>query len=257
MDPASKAYLLNTALTEYLHQNETRYSVQESSQKTQNQKLETVDKKIEALENKCKQLEEENSQLKNELAQMKEIQEETLKQVSQIKSDAEESQNFLKSKNFDVLNILPHSLSQVGTLSNLVTLLERRMNEFHDTQQESANKVKVLQKQISNFVAKMNSSTPLINHHNNRVPIRSPSTSSFLHNQPPHEIIDVRSRRTPQFQRSSNFDGHNYMDQLSLHDELCDMSDCAENLHHQMTVLKNEHISNSNNSANGNSYSDY
>lgn len=206
---------LTKAISDVLEQNEKRFVDQQSSQEAHTKLLENLQTRVDCLESKCKELIGENASLKKELEESK-IRTEL--GAKEIKTSIIELEARLK-KYGDWFNLITTIAAQVTALNDFRDNMQERMKEIYETQNEIVQQVRRHQLQLNAAAAAATNNT-----HSYRVPIKSPSTSSFLSSN--------NYTSLPRYKSNTNFNhqNNNLLSSLDPNDEMNDLSEHAENL---------------------------
>lgn len=208
-DNNSLASVLTKTITDILDQTDKRFVDQKASQENQAKlsdelktRLLNLETKLTNLETKCQELNNENINLKAQLKQSKEKENETAKEIVQVKSDLEKQQNRIGGYEgwIDLISTIG---AQINCLNTSRDSFEERFREIHDNQ---ADLIKQVRRQQQQLTAALTTSTisPSTSSSNYRAPIKSPSASSYLNNgYMSHSSLPSRIK-PPTYQKSKS-----------------------------------------------------
>lgn len=247
------ALSVSKSITDFLQQNEKRFSEQHTQQELHNQLLIDLQAKVEQLETKCEALTTENKSLREELDTLKQREDATSKDMITTKSDLEK------------MHAKVNECSEWVRLITALTQQVHNLNESRDTTDKEIktilkNQIK-LDKQIERHQRQLDTTTAMAQaaaaavatttsstnapHYSiiNRTPIRSPSASSFLNgNTGSHSSLANRYKP----HSSSNLRHHyreDYAGSIDANDEISEMSENAESLLKEVQALNELHRS--------------
>lgn len=184
------ALSVSKSITEYLEQSEKRFLAQQSRHEQNNELVDALQARLEKLEKKCEDLMIQNTSLRDELEEVKRRENES---NITTKSDLEKMQTRVNECS-DWVRLMAALTEEVQNLNKSRDTVEKELEDMHKNQGELNKLLDEQQRQINATAAtaaqaikaarvsatQTTSRNPSYNFYNNRVPARSPSTSSFF-----------------------------------------------------------------------------
>lgn len=196
-----------------------------------------IDDNMRNLEAKYNTATDQTITFKEELKVIKQQNDELAKQIEQSKTEANKTNKTL-DENTRYIQLIPPMVNKIESLETNVRLQINSLNEYHESQKETAKKVKILHQKLTEYISQMNASAPSYDnnynspqshyHQDHRVPCRSPSTSSLLDG---HMAGEFRSSTrhhngSPHFNSKSD----DILAPLYWKDDLSEISNVSEKL---------------------------
>ena len=253
---------VSKSITEFLEQNEKRFTAQQAQHEQDKRLIERLESRLTNLEKNCEELAAENNSLREELEVVKKRE---VEMNITIKADIEKMSTKVNECS-EWIRLISALTQQVQDLNKSMDSVNHQVSDLHKNQNDCNKLLEEQQRQIS---ATTNTATQALkavrlspNHHsttrppsyiNNRIPVRSPSTSSFFssefHNNNPQAATPIPQRykhthrQSPTNQYLNHMPRDDYLSQLDPNYELVEISESAESLIKNVETLNDLHRS--------------
>lgn len=239
------ALSVSKSITDFLEQNEKRFTTQHSQQEQHDQLLLKLQSKVEELDNKCNELVTENKTLKDEVQTLKQREDATSREMITTNSTLEKMQKSVDECR-EWVSLITALTGQCQTLNEARETTEKvikNISKNHMTLNKMLERQQRQLDSVANQAAAAAAATASMNtpHYNFlRTPVRSPSASSFSNvNIGGHNPL---GRHTHQATNNNNHHRLNhqredYEGPTDVNDQISDVSECADRLYTEVKVL--------------------
>lgn len=227
------ALSLTRAISDFLEQNERRFSALQLSHDAQTKQLTEMQLRVDTLEAKCHTLTEEKDQLQIRVEQEHQIQERLSKQLDRSDVEVENARKQLDS--------LHSKLAKWEKLTSTIANLVSELTDSRDRVKEKLKKLEQDQVELSHQIKRYSErhrTEPSPIHAYQPNVVRSPSVSSYLHQHTPSSRV-VRPQNNYHPQNIKAFAETS----LDANDDLSVISDSADALRREVGLLNELHRS--------------